>query len=406
MDLLCRNLVWGFEARSGDVKVFIAGGGPAGLTAAILIARRRPDARITLVEQNPAGATFGFGVVFSEQALGFLREDAPEIEALLTPQMETWRDLTLVHRGENVRIDGIGFAAIGRLTLLKALQARLAALPVDAHYATTLDRLPELASYDLVIAADGVNSRIRSTYADAFGTSIRPLTNRFVWYGTTHRYSTLTQTFIETAQGAFNAHHYRYAPDASTFIVECDAASFDRAGFATLSEAESRQRCEALFSDALDGAPLIANKSTWRQFPQLTNAHWHYRNVALVGDALRTAHFSIGSGTRLALEDVIALVKALDTTDYNVARALPAYEAARRPIVDKIVGAAEASALWYEGFAEHMRLEPMDFAWSYIQRSGRIDIERLRRLSPRFVAAYEASRSQGGQTHDTSTRAS
>lgn len=375
------------------MRVFVAGGGPAGLYAAYLIKTRRPDAEVTLVEQNPADATFGFGVVFSDKALEFLREDDPETHALITPAMQMWSDLTVVHRGEHIRIDGVGFASIGRLHLLTLLQQRLATTGVKAHYGTVMRTPPDVTEYDLVIVADGANSTIRQAYADGFGTAIEPLRNHFVWYGTTKEFPTLTQTFVDTAHGPFNAHHYRYAPGMSTFIAECSHGTWLAAGLDRMSEDDSRRACEAIFAEALDGHPLITNRSLWRNFPKLRNARWHHRNMVLVGDALRTAHFSIGSGTRLALEDVIALVQALGAHDYNLALALPAFEAARRPIVEKLVAAANTSAQWYEDFGAHMTLEPWDFAWSYIQRSGRIDPEKLRKIAPRFVAGYEASRS-------------
>ena len=368
------------------MKVFIAGGGPAGLYAAYLIKKRRPAAAITLVEQNPAGATFGFGVVFSDKALDFLRDDDPETHALVTPAMQTWTDLTISHRGEAIRIDGVGFAAIGRLKLLKLLQQRLASVGVTPLYDTTMREAPDPADYDLIIAADGVNSIIRATHAE-FGTTISPSSpTSSSLYGTTKSFPTLTQTFVRTRDGHFNAHHYRYAADMSTFIVECDAPTWQRMGFAGMSEADTRQVCEVIFTATLDGHPLVTNRSLWRNFPNVWNDRWHHRNMVLVGDALRTADFSIGSGTRLALEDVIALVRALDANDFDVAKALPAYQAARRPVVEKLVGAANASAAWYECFAQHMELPPWDFAWSYIQRSGRVDPENSevshRTLSP------------------------
>ncbi|MFM2422829.1 MAG: hypothetical protein RL291_1359 [Pseudomonadota bacterium] len=378
------------------MKVFVAGGGPAGLYAAYLIKKRRPDAEVTLVEQNPAGATFGFGVVFSDKALEFLREDDPETHALITPAMETWTDLTVVHRGEAIRIDGVGFAAIGRLKLLQLLQQRLATTGVTPLYGQVMSALPRPEDYDLIIVSDGVNSSIRTAYGRDFGTTNSPLKNHFVWYGTTKEFPTLTQTFVETPYGPFNAHHYRYAPGMSTFIAECGPDTWQRAEFGTMTEEDSRKTCEAIFANVLDGHPLVTNRSLWRNFPKISNAHWHHRNMVLVGDALRTAHFSIGSGTRLALEDVIALVAALQRNDFDVAKALPYYEANRRPIVEKLVYAADTSAQWYEDFGAHMKLAPWEFAWSYIQRSGRVDIERLRRMSPKFVAGFEASRRTQG----------
>jgi 2-polyprenyl-6-methoxyphenol hydroxylase-like FAD-dependent oxidoreductase len=204
-------------------------------------------------------------------------------------------------------------------------------------------------------------------------------------------FDTLTQTFIETDKGTFNAHHYRHAPNLSTFVVEMHAGTFERMGFAGMDEAESARICAQLFAETLDGHPLVCNNSIWRQFPLVHNARWSHGNCVLLGDALHTAHFSIGSGTRLAMEDAIALDEAL-AAHADLAEALVAYETARRPILEKLVAGANGSADWYEHFAGHMRLAPVDFAMSYITRSGRIDLERLRRLSPAFVARYEKER--------------
>ena len=371
------------------MRITILGAGPAGLYLAYLLKRRRLDAHVTLIEQNPAGATFGFGVVFSDRALEFLRDDDPDTFAAITPQMESWNDITLVHRNERIAIDGIGFAAIGRLKLLQLLQERVRSAGIEPQFGRVVASLDEIKDADLVVGADGVNSLVRKTFADEFGASVTYLANRFAWFGTSKVYDTLTQTFRHTPIGDFNAHHYRYAPGRSTFIVEVDEATFARAGFERMEDHESRALCAKVFADALDGKPLISNNSMWRRFPQVRNERWHHGKHVLIGDALRTAHFSIGSGTRLALEDAIALERALTEHGDDVAQALPAFEAARRPIVEKIVTGATASASWYEHFAEHMELAPAEFAMSYIMRSGRIDIERLRKLSPRFVERIE-----------------
>jgi 2-polyprenyl-6-methoxyphenol hydroxylase-like FAD-dependent oxidoreductase len=372
------------------VNILIAGAGPAGLYLAYLLKRQDEGHQIRIVEQNPPDSTFGFGVVFSDRALDFLRDDDEETHALIVPAMQRWTDLSLVHRGQRITIDGVGFAAIGRLQLLQMLQQRLASVGVEPQYRQTLVDAAALADHDLVVAADGANSFVRRTHEASFGTQIEPLANRFVWYGTTQPFDTLTQTFICTEHGCMNAHHYPYAPGMSTFIIECDPATWQRAGFEHMDEDTTRQRLEQAFAETLGGKPLIANKSIWRQFPKIRNAHWSAGPHVLVGDALRTAHFSIGSGTRLAFEDVIALARALREHASDVPAALQAYEAARRPVVDKLVDAANRSADWYEHFAEHMRLEPWAMAWSYIQRSGRVDIDKLRQVSPRFVAGYEA----------------
>lgn len=374
------------------MRIAIIGAGPAGLYLGYLLKRRRPDADIRIVEQNSADATFGFGVVFSDRALEFLREDDAETYAAIAPQMESWDDITLVLRNERIVIDGIGFAAVGRLKLLQLLQRRVRAVGIEPQFSRAVTSLDEFADADLIVGADGVNSLVRRTFAEQFGASVSFLANHFAWFGTSRRYDTLTQTFRHTPLGDFNAHHYRYAPERSTFIVETDAESFAKAGFARMDDAESRALCQKIFADALGGHPLISNNSIWRRFPLVHNARWQHGKYVLIGDALHTAHFSIGSGTRLAMEDAIALDRALAAHSDDVAAALPAFEAARRPIVGKLVAGANASAAWYEKFAEHMRLAPVDFVMSYITRSGRVDLDRLRKLSPRFVARYERER--------------
>ena len=371
------------------MRIAILGAGPAGLYLSYLIKCRAPHVDVTVIEQNPADVTWGFGVVFSDRALEFLRDNDEQTYAAIVPHMESWSDIALVLRGERIVIDGVGFAAVGRLKLLQLLQARARSVGVEPVYRRAVKSLDEFEGFDLVVGADGVNSLVRRSHAKGFGASVDHLSNRFAWFGTTKRFETLTQTFIKTELGSFNAHHYRFTPELSTFVVEVDAATFARAGFAAMSEAETRALCERVFAEALDGHVLISNNSIWRQFPLVHNARWSHGNRVLIGDALHTAHFSIGSGTRLAMEDAIALDKALSAHASDVPAALAAYETARRPILEKLVAGANGSAQWYEHFAEHMTLKPVDFAMSYIMRSGRIDIERLRKLSPKFVARYE-----------------
>ena len=356
------------------MRVLVCGAGPAGLYFSYLLKRRNPGCELRVVEQNRADSTFGFGVVFSDRALEFLRGDDPATYRLITPQMEAWSDITVVHRGTPVVIDGIGFAAIGRLKLLQLLQQQAASVGVIPEYEKTVS---EEDGYDLIVAADGVNSTVRG-WRD-FGTSVSHLTNKFAWYGTPSVFDTLTQTFVSNEHGAFNAHHYRHSPSMSTFVVECDAATWARAGFVAMTEPDTIRYLEKLF-----GHRLVSNRSVWRNFPNLRNQRWSAGNVVLIGDALRTAHFSIGSGTRLAMEDAIALERAL-AEESSAEKALAAFEAARRPIVEKLLAAADASGAWYERFPEHMKLAPRDFAWSYIQRSGRVDPARLRKISPKFV---------------------
>ena len=375
------------------MRIAVIGGGPGGLYFAYLWKKRHPDAHIDLFEQNPEGATWGFGVVFSEQALEFLRADDPDTVDAIAPRMESWKNITLNLHGESVEIDGVGFSSIGRLELLTLLQQRVRAVGVTPRYETQVESLDQFGSYDLIVAADGLNSLVRRSFEQEFGASVTHSTNKFAWYGTSKRFATLSQTFVKTDLGTFNAHHYRYSPDMSTFLVECDAATWQRYGFADKSIEASQAICEQVFSDTLDGHRLISNKSVWRNFPWIWNETWSHGNMVLIGDALHSAHFSIGSGTRLAIEDAIALTKALDA-EAELPAALARYQSERKPIVKKLVTAARTSADWYENFSEHMKLGLMDFGYSYITRSGRIDDARLRAMSPQFMARYEAARSR------------
>jgi len=373
------------------LRIAVLGGGPGGLYFAYLWKKRHPDAHVDLFEQNAAGATWGFGVVFSEQALEFLRADDPDTVDAIAPRMESWKNITLNLQGESVEIDGVGFSSIGRLALLTILQARVRAAGVTPRFDTAVQSVDALSGYDLVVAADGLNSLVRRTFERDFGASVSYSSNKFAWYGTSKTFATLSQTFVKTELGVFNAHHYRYSPDMSTFLVECDAATWQRYGFADKTIEQSQAICEQVFAATLDGHRLVSNKSVWRNFPWIWNERWSHRNMVLIGDALHSAHFSIGSGTRLAIEDAIALVKALEA-EADIPAALARYEHERQPIVKKLVTAARTSADWYEKFPEHTKLGLMDFAYSYITRSGRIDDARLRAMSPAFMARYEASK--------------
>lgn len=372
------------------MRVNVIGAGPAGLYLSYLLARRGGIAEVRVFEQNPADATFGFGVVFSDRALEFLRQDDEETYSAIAPAMETWSDITLDLEGEVVRIDGVGFSAVGRLALLRLLQERARRVGVEVQFQHAIGSLDELPDADLVVGADGVNSVVRRTHEEAFGASVGYLTNKFAWYGSPRLFDTLTQTFRRNSDGVFNAHHYRFSKEMSTFIVETDAATWQRAGFASMSEPATKAYLERVFAGVLGGHGLVSNNSIWRNFPLVSNARWRAGNAVLLGDALHTAHFSIGSGTRLALEDAMALARAIEAHPSDASAAAQAYEASRRPVLDVLTTAANTSANWYEHFAEHMALASMDFAMRYITRSGRIDLDRLRKVSPKFVAAYEA----------------
>lgn len=373
-------------------RIAVMGGGPGGLYFAYLWKSRNPADAVRVFEQNPDGATFGFGVVFSDRAMDFLRADDPATADLIAARMETWSDITVTHRGESVAIDGVGFSAIGRLELILLLQDRAQSVGVELVHDRQVRSVEEIADHDVIVAADGVNSLVRRAFEGDFRTSISYLDEKFVWFGTTKRFETLTQTFVTSEWGTFNAHHYRYAPAMSTFIIECDRDSWLRAGFDHLPPDAMKARCEAIFAETLDGHSLVANKSSWRNFPWIWNDRWSHRNMVLIGDALHTAHYSIGSGTRLALEDAQALAAAMQAHPDDLGGAFATYETVRRPVTEKLVRAAKVSAAWYADFPRHMQADPLDLAYSYVTRSGRVDNRRLRAMSPQFMARYEDAR--------------
>jgi 2-polyprenyl-6-methoxyphenol hydroxylase-like FAD-dependent oxidoreductase len=333
--------------------------------------------------------------VFSRGALAFLERDAPDLYGMLMPRMESWPIQRIVHRGERVDIDGNGFSAIARLRLNQFLQQLCRDAGVQIEFGRAVRSLDELAGADLIVGADGLNSLVRTSLAPQFEPQIEWLSNKFAWYGVELPYECLTLTFRETELGHFVAHHYRYSPTMSTFIVECDAATWRRAGFERMPDAGSRELCERVFAPELEGRPLVSNKSIWRNFPILSNKNWSTRiapscHAVLIGDALRTMHFSIGSGTRLAFEDAIALDRALGEAGDDVSTALAVFEYERRPVVEKLHSAANQSSYWYERFPERMRLAPWDLAYDYMTRSGRMSEARLAEIAPAFMARRPA----------------
>lgn len=374
------------------MQINVIGAGPAGLLFSLLIKRRFPRWRISVFEQNPWNATFGFGVVFSRGALGFLERDAADFYRQLTVRLESWPMQRIVHRDERIDIEGNGFAAIGRLELNQFLQELCCDAGVTIEYGRAVASLDDIRGCDLLIGADGANSFARRALEGEFEPRFEWLTNRFAWYGTAQFFDCLTLTFRANEDGVFVAHHYRHSPTMSTFIVECDETTWKRAGLDRMADHESRAYCEGVFAKDLAGHSLVSNKSIWRQFPLLANGRWHTGNVVLIGDALRTVHFSIGSGTRLAFEDAIALDRAFGEAGEDAARAAAVFERERRPVVEKILAAACASSHWYECLREKMTLEPWQLAYDYMTRSGRMSDARLREVSPEFMARIEAER--------------
>lgn len=381
------------------MKIGILGAGPAGLYFALLMKKHNPAHQVRVVEQNPAGATYGWGVVFSDRALSYLKEIDSSSYADIEAQMRPWDDQTIVQKGEQVRIDGSGYSGIARLALLRILQDHCRLCGVEMDFETRLLDTSPFADCDLIVGADGVNSIVRQQYAEHFQPSTSVLSNKYIWYGTHQLFDTLSLIFRTYQGGAFVAHCYPYSDTTSTFIIECDAGTWARAGFEHMSEGESRAYCERIFKDDLGQHPLLPNKPTWLNFKVVTNSHWSYRNVVLLGDALRSVHFSIGSGTRMALQDAITLYKACTTTE-DVPAALHTFEQTRRPGGDTLLSIAQQSYLWYETFHEKMHLDALPLAYSYVTRSGRIDQQALLQKAPRFMANYQAYLARHGNSED------
>jgi 2-polyprenyl-6-methoxyphenol hydroxylase-like FAD-dependent oxidoreductase len=371
------------------MKITIVGAGPAGLYFALLMKKANASHQITVLERDGADDTFGWGIVFSDQTFAYLEEsDEPSFRDIVAAR-ETWDNVDVVHRGEKISIHGNRFSGIARIAFLKILQRRAAALGVDLRFRTPVADVAQLEPYDLLVGADGANSQLRQHYAGAFGPDVSAARNKYIWLGTPRLFHGLTLTFRETAWGPFAAHSYKFSPALSTFIVECGPETWAKAGFAGMAEAETCDRLAAIFSDDLSGAPLLTNNFVrWLNFTLVRNRRWWTERVVLLGDALHTAHFSIGSGTKLALEDAIALAKAFADRG-EVADALPYFQQQRKPIVDGMQDAALESLRWFENMGDDFALDPIVFAYRLMTRSGRLDKEKLRRRDHAFVAAYE-----------------
>jgi len=370
------------------VKITCVGGGPGGLYFAILLKKARPDCSMTVLERNRAGETFGFGVVFSDATLDRLKQaDAPTYDAI-TRHFFHWDDIDIYFRDEVVRSGGHGFSGLSRRTLLEILEQRAIELGVEIVYEREVERFAEVKDADLVLIADGVNSALRTELADHFKPTLDVRPNRFVWLGTTKPFDAFTFYFNETPHGLFQVHAYRYEEGQSTFIVECSEETFFKAGLDKKSEDETIAFCEEVFRRELDGHRLLKNRSIWRAFPTVKNAHWSYENAVLLGDAAHTAHFSIGSGTKLAMEDAIALCEAL-RGHARVEDALAAYEKERRPVVESTQRAAQVSLEWFESTERYLGMEPLPFALSLLTRSLRVTHENLKKRDPAFVARVD-----------------
>lgn len=367
------------------MKITVIGGGPGGLYFSILVKKAIPDCTIDVYERNRADDSFGFGVVFSDETLSeFLSRD-PKSYELIRSQFAYWDDLDVARDGETVRITGNGFCGCSRKTLLQLLQQRCAEEGVNLHFEANVDDLSQFKDSDYIVAADGINSGVREKYASEFGTKIMQQQNKFVWLGSTRPLDAFTYFFRSTPYGTFVAHTYQYQQGMSTWIFECTPETWKNAGFETTNEATTIQKLSELFAEELDGHGLISNKSHWRQFPTITNDKWHHDNIVLLGDAKATAHYSIGSGTKLAMECAIGLADSVIQFKTDKTKAFENYEKLRRNRVEQIQHAANVSLDWFENMERHMQHDFMQFAFGVMTRAKKVTFENLALRDPSFT---------------------
>ncbi|MEO5577800.1 MAG: bifunctional salicylyl-CoA 5-hydroxylase/oxidoreductase [Sphingomicrobium sp.] len=372
------------------------GGGPAGLYFAISMKLRDPRREVHLFERNPRGVTFGWGVVFSDQTVDNLMANDPVSGVAIAQSFAHWDDIDVHIGGQYIRSSGHGFIGIGRKQLLDLLSARAEELGVQLHYEAVCD--PDSAKwsgYELVIAADGINSQIREERPEAFGVEVEQRANKFIWLGTPKTFDAFTFAFEQTEAGWIWAHAYRFAPDCSTFIVECSETTWRGLGFETMDSPAVIERCEQIFARYLSGQALLSNAAhlqgpaAWLNFRRIKCEHWSDGNIILIGDAAHSAHFSIGSGTKLALEDAIKLAEVLNRPDLPLAQALEEYQAERSLEVLKLQNSARNSTEWFETLDRYLDFEPWQFAYSLLTRSQRISHENLRLRDPVWLDGVE-----------------
>ncbi|HEV7211866.1 MAG TPA: bifunctional salicylyl-CoA 5-hydroxylase/oxidoreductase [Blastococcus sp.] len=391
------------------MRIAVIGGGPGGLYLAALAKALRRDTDIRVWERNAPDDTFGFGVVFSDETLGGIEHADAVIHARMAERFARWDDVDVHFRGTLTTVGGQGFAAMGRKELLRILQERCAALGVRVDFRTEAPDVDTLArEYDLVVAADGVNSAVRTKYADVFGPTLDVRPNKYMWLGTEQVFEAFKFYVCETPYGVMQVHGYPYDAGHSTFIVEMHDDVWRRAGFAEsagrvfppgVSDEASIARVGELLGDVLEGRRILANNSKWTSFTTVTNRTWRHGNVVLLGDAAHTAHFSIGSGTKLAMEDALALVACLHEQP-DVGTALEAYEEERRPVVLSTQRAAQASLEWFENIGQYVGQAPEQFAFNIVTRSRRITYDNLRLRDPEFVAGMDEWFAAEGGTGD------
>lgn len=360
------------------MKITVIGGGPGGLYFSILTKKAKPDWEINVYERNKPDDSFGFGVVFSDETLGeFLKRDMESYE-LIRSKFAYWDDIIVARDGEQVSIAGNGFCGCSRKTLLQLLHQRCREEGVNLHFEQNIDDLSQFSDSDIIVAADGIGSTIRTQYEEEFGTHIELKSNRFVWLGSTKPLDAFTYFFRTTPFGTIVAHTYQYEQGMSTWIFECSNETWENLGFEVSNEVDTTAKLAEIFREELDGHPLITNKSHWRQFPHVTNKKWYHNNIVLLGDAKATAHFSIGSGTKLAMDCAIGLFDALMKNPDNVQKAFAEYEKTRRNPVEMIQYAASVSLDWFENMDRNNQHPFHRFAFGCMTRSKKVTYENLR----------------------------
>jgi len=367
------------------MKIAIIGGGPGGLYFAILTKKAMPHCQIDIYERNKSDDSFGFGVVFSDETLGeFLKRDMQSYE-LIRSKFAYWDDIIIARDGETVNIAGNGFCGCSRKTLLQLLQQRCTEEGVNLHFEHNVDDLSQFEDADIIIASDGIGSQIRTQYTSEFGTKIELKKNRFVWLGSTKPLDAFTYFFRNTEHGLIVAHSYQYEAGMSTWIFECSDETWQKFNFEVTNEADTIAKISEIFKEELDGHGLISNKSHWRQFPHVTNHNWYHKNIVLLGDAKATAHYSIGSGTKLAMDSAIGLFDAVMANPTDVQAAFQQYDKSRRNTVEMIQYAALVSLDWFENMNRHNQHPFYQFAFGCMTRAKKVTYENLRLRDKSFT---------------------